>query len=460
MLILLLLSAALAAPKALVVHLCGEATGCVDERLALQVHAAQAGLAWMDLASLLDASRGAQRAAFADALDAFADRPSASTEAEAWRALGALQAPALPDDLFRLWMLTAKAAWLRGDPTAALVGFSRAAGVSGGRSNDLPELPEDALQAYLSEAEHILSSPRATLMVQGRRPAVLWVDGHREGDLPPGALSVELSPGWHRLVLERPGVPGATVLTVEAAGGRVTPLRIDSPPAEGATVRETALLGVMNGAEPDPEHAAEWAAVARAAGFDALRFVKLVRAAEGIALPGEERCAPRWPQRALRSLWLEAAPPLHGAAAPWALRMARQGEQLRLGVGLGYSRLGDTDHLGVEGLIGLPLGGWAPLGVELRLGILRANQDYFLYRDWVDPHLFPVSLGLRVAPPQGGPRARLSAVAIIPYALGAEAALGWEQGLTERLRLVAEGSVGLTDQGLLAGGRLWVVTRR
>jgi hypothetical protein len=107
-------------------------------------------------------------------------------------------------------------------------------------------------------------------------------------------------------------------------------------------------------------------------------------------------------------------------------------------------------HVGGDLRVAVPLGalGVGRVGLDLELGIVRADEAYNLYRDWVDRQLYHLHAGASWAPgwkvaPVGG----LGLEVYAPAALGARVDLGGRVSFAEVWRVEGGVNGGWLDQG-------------
>ncbi len=469
-LLLLLHSFALALPvlevppgaSTVTVQLCDRSDGCPLETLALDAYTRSMGLALMDFDTLALAGPGGHTAseAYRQALEQLTRKPGLASAQAARAALSELPFTVPPDDLFRLQLELGRLAYLEGLEAESERALAAAASCSGGRVHDLPPLPESVLERYFDATDAVArgSWSSGTLRVLASGGGQVFVDGRRVGDAP---TSVELVPGWHRVTVESTGARTAWAGEIELPADRELLLEADTSPFQGTGDLEATVLGATRGTLPDAATTEPLLRWARARQLRWVRFVALFPAQgfpEGVVevIPDPDPAHQGW---AVRDVWLDVSAGRFMArdAGPSALVGAARPMRFRVGLGLGYARLDPRPglHLELDTLLRVR----RLLALELRVGLLRTPEPIYLYPGWSEHTLLPVAAGLRLGPDRAGPYACLHGLAVVPYALGGVARLGWELAPTSYWRVGLEAGAGLTDQGWLALGGLRLARR-
>lgn len=369
----------------------------------------------------------------------------------AWRALEDLPYTVGEDDLFRLLLALADVNLVADTPRYIDRDWvAVAASVSRHKTYNLPSISDTLTRLYLDRAAQPIHE--ATVDVSADAPgAVLFVDGRPAGALP---LSLPMELGTHRLSVERPGRATAWTAWLEVAGN--TAVRAEVAGNDSNAALERVVLAAITGTPaPHPEEAmlTEWA---RAESLEWVRFVQVGHEGDDELL----RVEPGSPAWRTADVYLDVARGRLVAEGPGpnAMLAAADPERFRVGAALGYLHLSPRDHLTVDLAAAYRLGPrWA---AEARLGLAHSAQPYYLYADWIDPQVYPLTLGLRHGNARGGPYAAADALLVIPYALGAQARLGWEFAPSLAWRVAAEARGGLTDRGWLLGGGVTLAARR
>ena len=287
---------------------------------------------------------------------------------------------------------------------------------------------------------------------------MVFADGVRLGETP---LEAHLAPGWHRVTVETRGWRTAWVGELRLLPDVPTTLTTDAQEVEGTGALEATVIAATRGLPPD---AATTDLLARWAEGHDLRWIRfaqlhLASATPGVpeeTLPDPDPGAEGW---AVMAAWPDVRASRFVSPGPGLEVLVEQPSQhrFRVGAGLGYLYLAPRHHasLEIEALIRLQ----GPWSLDARVGVLRTGQEYYLYSGWVDPHLFPVSLGVRWGEAHGGPQMGLAATAVVPYALGAVARAGWELAPTTYWRVGLEAAGGMSGKGWMAGGSLRLARR-
>ncbi len=387
-----------------------------------------------------------------EAIVGLRDGRASNAEIEAaWRALAELPYTVPEDDLFRVVLGLASVVATDPDPRYADRDWPKvAAAVSRHRSYNLPEVPTDTLSRYLdvSARPPIAGHLNVAADAPGAR---VFVDGRPAGEAP---VSLDVELGHHRITVERPGRRTAWAAWIDVTPDTRVVAEVAGDDSNAAL--ERLLVAAMSGvAAPDAEVASltDWA---RTESLEWVRFVQVGH--EG----GDEllRVDPADPAWRTRDLYLDVARGRLSDEGPGpnAMLAAADPERFRVGAGLGYLHLAPRDHVTVTLAATYRLGRVA--SAEARVGLAHSAQPYYLYDDWIDPQVYPFSIGLRAGEARGGPYAGADVLAVIPYALGVQGRVGWEFAPSLDWRVGLEGRGGLTDKGWLAGAEVTLVSRR
>jgi hypothetical protein len=377
--------------------------------------------------------------------------PSAGEVEAAWRALQELPYTVSNDDLFLLTLLLGAVTAQSEHPAYADHDWlAVAAGLSGHRSYNLPTMPEPVLRHYLDAAAAPVT-PALLRVVADDAAATWYVDGRFHGALP-GVAQVE--EGLHRVTVERPGRRTAWAGWVEVLGE--THISASVAGDDGNAALERVLLAAIDGVPAPAEELAELTRWARDESLEWVRFVSVGHEGSDELL----RVDPAAPAWRTRDVYLDVARGRLAAEGPGpnAMLAAADPERFRLGAAVGFLHLDPRDHVTVDLVAGYRFG--PQVALEARLGLAHSAQPYYLYDDWIDPQVYPLSLGLRLGRSVGGPYAGVDALAVIPYALGGQARAGWEFAPSLNWRIGVEARLGATDKGWLAGGGVTVASRR
>jgi hypothetical protein len=442
------LDAVPAGARAVTVLVCD--ADCERPWRAAAAHAAALGYPLLDFDRVAASLRDDRLSAF-EALMSPVRTGRRETVAAAAAALEDLPYTVTDEDLFVLALAAGATGGVRrgilqseGDWLDAAVSISR------GRAYNLPTLPAEALSRYLDVAAR--ARPTARLRVDADAPAaVAWVDGRRVGPTP---VEVEVPAGWHRVTVERPGRRTAAVATLTLEGDTAVSLSVAGD--DGGSALERVVSAAMDGAEPPAREVAMLAAWARDEGLEWVRFVRLGSRGR------DERIADPDPARQpwfVSDVYLRVAQGRLTADGPGpnAMIAAADPERFRLGAALGYLHLAPRDHVTVELAADYRVAPrWA---LDARLGLAHSAQPYYLYRDWVDTQVYPLSVAVRYGG-SSGPYAAFAGLAVVPFALGGELRAGWEWAPSYSWRVGVEARGGVTDGGWLAGGGVTVAKRR
>lgn len=326
-----------------------------------------------------------------------------------------------------------------------------AASLSERRAYNLPNLPETLLAEYLDVAASAPATAIATLDTNVP-VASLYVDGRPVAAFP---ATIPLTLGAHRLTAERPGRRTAWVGNVVVTGDFA--VHVDLAGEDSNSALERVVLAGFDGVPPPSAELATLTRWARDEGLEWVRFVSLADRGNDEIIPDPDPARSGW---RIRDLYLDVARGRIGSNGPGtnAMIAAADVERFRVGAVAGYLFLAPRDHVSVDFAASYRLG--PLLSADVRLGLAHSAQPYYLYDDWIDSSVYPVSAGARISKAAGGPFVGAAALAVIPYALGGELRAGWEFAPSFGIRVTAEARGGLTDQGWLAGVGIGVASRR
>lgn len=389
-----------------------------------------------------------------DAYDAAMLPVRAGTVTEAQVAIAVAAAEACPytlpnDDLVAIAFAGAAAA---PETAQRSIWLERAATWSERRSYNLPKLPDAVLAEYL-DLVAAPAKPTARVRVETDVPvASLFVDGRPVASLP---AEIELSLGEHRLTVERPGRRTAWVGNLVLIGDLA--LRPELAGDDSNAALERIVLAALDDVPAPAAEVSTLTRWARDEGLEWVRFVSLAHRGndEIIADPDPTRLSWR-----VRDVYLDVARGRLAASGPGtnAMIAAADVERFRIGAVAGYLQLAPRDHVTIDLAASYRL---TPLlSADVRLGLAHSAQPYYLYEDWIDSSVYPVSVGARVSKAEGGPFVGAAALAVIPYAVGGELRAGWEFAPSFGMRVTVEARGGWTDHGGLAGVGVGVASRR
>jgi hypothetical protein len=393
-------------------------------------------------------------------LDQLGRHPSLEQAREARAALAELPFTVPAEELFLLHVELARLLHLEGLVEEAGQALADAASCSGGRVHDLPALPEALLARYFDAAEAVAqaSASPGTLHITASGGGQVFLDGRAMGQAP---LTLALDPGWHRVSVESTGGRTAWVGELHVLSSHTLRVEADTTPSHGTGALEAAVLGATRGTHPDETSTEPLVRWARVRELRWVRFVALFPAAgfpPGMVevIPDPDPQHPGW---AVRDAWLDvrAGRFVTREGGPSAIVAEARPMRFRVGVGAGYAQLEGRPGLSFE--LETLLRVRRLLALELRVGLLRSPEPIYLYPGWSEHSLLPVAAGLRLGPEQAGPYACLHGLAVVPYALGGVARLGWELAPTTYWRVGLEAGGGLTDHGWLAQGGLRLARR-
>lgn len=447
--------------KAITVMVCDQPDGCVAPFQAMADHCAALGVPLLDFDDVASAGPGGgdARADLDLALAAALQKPDLAHLEAARGAM--LRTPlTLPaDEPFLLWLRLGAARHDEGDLQGADRAFAAAASTSGARVYDLPRLSPGALDRYLELASR--RGEGARLLVSADHPgATVFIDGRTVGAAP---VEVELAAGWHRVSVERAGRRTAWVGEVDAPAGRTLAVAAELVADDATAALEAAVIGVIAGAAAAPDLSHRLAGWARDQGLSTVRFVRLREPGAAGRVP-EERVAAEGGLWDVDAAWLDVGSARFAPRGPGpaTLRTAADPDRFTLGMQLGYVRIQSSlpvgpdphDHVALEAVGLVKLG--PTLALDVRAGLWRAAQPWYLYEDWLSHELVPVSAGLRWSPGRTGLYGGVQALAIVPLAAGGQLLGGWTWRPTPRWRVGLEARGGYTDQGPMGGAGLAV----
>lgn len=450
-------SAVPAGAAAVTVFVCDRNDRCRTEYKALSAWTTSLGMPLLEMGDVaFEGPQGEQaKDRFLAALKELEASPSVEAAQDAREALKLYPFTAAPDDVFRIQLLLGVRLLEAGRAADGDRALAAAASSSGGRTFDLPPLSDKSLARYYDVVQDRVGKTGTLQISSPAAGARILVDGRPVG---PSPAAVEVLPGWHRVTVERAGRRTAWVGEVEVLAGATLPVLARNDGDDGTGALTAAVLGAIRG-EPAPSDIVDSLATwARASDLEWVRFVAMDPVVTG---RGQDDVVvdPKGDRYALSSAWINVDRGRFVSRGPGnaVLRSGPKTARFRLGGGLGYLYLSPNHHVSwdVDFLYGLT----PTLTADVRLGMVHSNQDYFLYTNWVDPWLFPVSGGLRYGRTTGGPYAGAALVAFVPYALGGLGRAGWELSPSTWWRVDLEATGGLTDKGWLAGGQVRVARR-
>lgn len=441
--------------RAVTVLLCERDDGCVNEARALGVHASEQGQPVLDFDRVMaqGPSQGDALLRFGAAMEPV--RAGAASLAELERArtrLGELRLSVPEADLFALWMGLALARLADGATQDADAAFAAAASVSQGRVHDLPPMSDAALGAYMDAVDRSAGEPATIAVNAPATGARVFLDGRPMGDAP---VELQVRPGWHRVSVERAGRTTAWVGELTGVAGRRSEVQADVGVDDGVAAAEAAIAAQTRRGDAPPEVVAAMRQWGQDQGLDYVRFVRLVQVdTEAIQAPEERISDPNadHPGWNVYAAWLDVDQGRFVDPGPSlsVLRDVDSRTRLRVSIGLGYLHLAPRDHVLTE--LGLLVRLSDRLALDARVGAMRTGEPYYLYTNWIDQTVYPLTLGVRYGDRSGGPYAGAAALAVVPFALGGVAFAGWDLAPSPRWRLGLEARGGATDAGWTAGG--------
>lgn len=394
--------------------------------------------------------------------------------------------PVEQKELWELYFLRGVAAMGLGRNQAQAYDFRQAAAIADGVPMPLPQLEPEVARAWLDEQRKMVVSSRGTLELGGGPPATRWsVDGR---DVQAGAIP--LFPGNHRVTATAPGAIRSWTVTVPVLGGRTSAvqpsfgdgddpawvleqldgaiLRLDAPESvkdllvawcTDVGAREARLMRVDSVRHsPIPSRVAmssppaDRPAAAAGEVLDLGDGVPATFEAEVLARHGALDEEHSTEANRLKVAFFDPQTRRFSTDSTVSLPLRPHPERVRLGLRGAWTGMAGRFHLGGDLVVGVPV---RPLELELRLGALRADQDYNFYESWVDPTLWHLQLGARWAPGwKLAPFVALSAELYVPMAVGGRADLGAQLDLGKGWRLEAGGAGGYGTAGLVLGAGL------
>lgn len=441
--------------RAVTVMVCERVDGCARAFLAMADHCSAQGIPLLDFDHVASAGPGGGNARIEldEALAAAQTRPDRTRLETVRRAMAKTPLALPPDEPFFTWLRLADARLGAGDLASAGEAFAAADSTSSHRVYDLPTLSPAALEMYVA-----LAGKRAadgTLAVHPNRDgARITIDGK-----PATADGNSVAAGWHRIAVERAGRRTAWVGEVVVPAGTLLVVDADISADDAPAALEAAVVGAIRGEVPPIDVSDRLSAWGRSEGLTQIRFVSVVASAGDQSVP-EEHISGKDAEYNIHATWLDVRRGRFDARGlgPNSLRAAAAADRFSLGLTVGYSRLQQTaatgpdphDHIDAE-LVGI-LKVFPTISVDARLGLWHSAQPYYLYTEWADRNVIPVAGGARWTPTGGhGAFVGAHALAVIPFALGAELFGGWEWQPSPRWRLGVEGKAGITDKGPLFG---------
>lgn len=451
---------------------CEQPQGCVPELRAMAAHLDSLGLPLLDFGAVVDAGPGGglARRRYDKAMSAAARSPTLANLQAARDAMRELPVTLPADDVFTLLLQLGAAELYSGDSTAADSAFEAAVSSSDGRVVNLPAMTDAALSRYL----YLASAPARVrdMTLSSDVAGQVYVDGKRMGDTPGGGVPTTLSvrAGWHRVSVERPGRRSAWVVEVDDAAGAVgVPLRAEIAGDDGAGFLGTAIEGALRGVAPPADAGEQLATWARSQGLRWVRFVTLAAPGEGDGrgLPEESFEDAEHNTWYVYATWLDVGTGRFGKGpGPASLRIGGSPDRLRLGVGVGYTRMqpvtpeyGAHDHVDVDLTVRWRLvGAWS---IDGRVGLMRSAQLYYLREGVFEHDVYPVAVGMRYGDRghgASGPYIGAHALVIVPLTEGGELFFGYEVAPTWRWRVGIEVRAGMTVDGVVGGAGLTFAT--
>lgn len=415
--------------------------------------------------------------------------PARESADRAVEALAAWKGPASTQELFDLWYLRGAAALETGRDEAWAYSFRQAAAIANGQPLALsaPEITAKAKRAWKDEQRKLFVGGKGTLVLSGGPAGTRWtVDGR-----PADEGEVYLLPGNHRVSAIAPGQVRSWTAEVPVLAGRSSAVSPDFALTDDAAWLYWSLDDAITSLEaPDPvldllvawaeEHEVDELRLMRVEEVDETPDLPKVElsdppadrpaaaagerfdAGDGVPTTYEDEVVHRYLAPAeehvvrvkrVRMAWFDPKTRRLSTDPRAATPLAARPERLRLGLRTGAVGMMQRLHGSLDLQLAVPVG---PVEVDARLGLVRADQAYNLYADWVDQQLYHLYLGARWAPDWWlAPYAAVGAEVYAPAALGGRAGGGLQARFDGGHWLFeVEGSAALLDEGLGWGAGL------
>ncbi len=387
-------------------------------------------------------------------------------------------------DLFNVYFLTGVAQVELGRDQGWAYSFREAAAIADGVVPPLPSENQKASRVWLDELRKLAVSGRGTLSVTGAPlGSTLAVDGKEVGN-----GEVSLLVGNHRVTAVAPGQLRTWKADVPVLPGRISAVipvfsevddlgwtharlaetfaTLDAPDAikdllvEWCTVQGVAEARLMRveadrAQSPAPAIAVTAppadrppAAAGEKVNFgDAIPTTYEDAVADRLGAVGEEHISER---NRLRVIFFNPRTRRFSVDANSATALRGSPERLRVGLRAQYLGMMSRRHVGGDIALVVPVG---PIEAEGRLGLVRADEPYNLYPNWVDQQIYHVALGARWAPAWPiAPYAAAAAEVYIPIAVGGHLTGGVQAQFAGKWVAEAELLVGYLDTGTQWGG--------
>ena len=371
-------------------------------------------------AALADAREAADANHWGNALDA-ANRGLA--------ALGRWRGAVKTQELFDLYVLRGIAGSELGRDASYAYSFRQALAVADGRKLPAPAMPTATQERWLDEERKLTVGGRGSLLLQGGPAGTRWMI---DGSSVESGLH-ELWPGNHRVTATAPGVVRSWTAEVPVLPDRTSEVAPAISNVDEAAWVLAALQDAVATLDAPDDVKDLLVAWCRVHDIDELRLMKVEEVVQTLppaplelsAAPGDrpaaaagepvdmgdgvpttyegevlQRYTARGEQHVTRLSRLRLAffdPDTRRFSADTAVSsaLAPSPERLRLGVHTAWVSMMDRQHLGADVQLVVPMG---PVALDARLGVVRADQPYNLYKDWVDRALTHVYVGARWAP--------------------------------------------------------------
>lgn len=392
-------------------------------------------------------------------------------------------------ELFDLWFSRGVAQVELGRDQGQGYSFRQAAALLDGADATLPDgLSSKVQHAWLDETRKLVVGGKGTLQVGGGPDGTRWtVDGR-----PIEGGTVQLLAGNHRVTASADGRIRTWTADVPVLPGRtsaVTPefseedeptfvldqldhavVALDAAESvkallsalcEADGVEELRLMRVEQVREvPKP---ADVAMTGAAADRPAAAAGEAMNLGDGVPSTYEAEVAQKQQEEGerhvqetnrLRVVYFDPVTRRFSADASVSTALVAPAEHLRVGVRGAWMMMNERQHFGGDLELAVPVG---PVAIDVRAGILHADEPYNFYTDWVSGNLYHAFVGARWAPSWTvAPYVGLGADFYIPMAVGARGFLGAQARFASHWMGEVEADGGYTQTGFQAGASLGV----
>ena len=404
----------------------------------------------------------------------------------AMAALGRWRGPVKTQELFDLYYMRGVAGAELGKDASQAYAFRQAAAVADGQDLPRPAASTAVQQAWLDEQRKLVVGGKGQLELSGGPEGTRWmVDGRTVG-----SGVIDLWPGNHRVTATAPGHVRSWTAEVPVLAERNSAVQPDFATYDEAAAVFTALeqaVATLEAPEPVKDLLVAWCGVN---GVEELRLMRVEEVVETVTPPPVEISAPPADRPAaaageavdmgdgvpttfegevlqrhraegeehvvriqrLRVVFFDPATRRLSMDAAVSTALQPAPERLRLALRTGGVAMMGRAHVGVDLGLAVPVG---PVEIDARLGVVRADEPYNLYEDWIDRQLYHLVAGLRWAPSWTvAPFAGAGLDLYAPAALGGRAGVGVQARFARDWLAEVELQGGLLDQGLQFGGGL------